>query len=286
MKRLSLNIIGAGHLGKSIAALLVKNKLIQVGSVCNRTKASTLSAIAFIGQGSYCAEIKQLPRADLTLVSVPDDRIADCCEQLADNKTLGAGEIVFHCSGALSSEILSPLKARKVFVASVHPMSSFADPQLSVSQYQNIYCALEGDQEALACLDPLFRGIGSKTFPLKKEKKTLYHAAGVFASNYLVTLAHQSYLCLDEAGVGEEQALQMILGIMRGTLDNIESLSSFDKALTGPIQRADRETLARHMSVLKDKPQEKIYTALGQATLPLTDHDTMTLEALVQSMIS
>lgn len=276
----SMNIVGAGQLGKALGHLLVNHQLVTLSAVCNQSEKSSLEAIQFIGKGRYCASIAALPLADITLISTPDEAIPGTCEQLSKNRHIKPGHIVFHCSGALTSDVLIAAKTKGGLVASVHPMQSFADPKLSAERYEGTYCALEGDEAALSTLRYLFDALGSKTFVINKQKKSLYHAGGVFASNYLITLSMQALGCLNAAGVEHEVAIGLITHLMRGTISNLESTLSPQKSLTGPIQRGDIATIMSHLSSLPTLEQKKLYALLGQATLPLTRHPDNLMEKM------
>lgn len=278
--QLIVNIIGAGKLGKTIGRLLVENNLAKIAGVCNRSLESAMAAVAFIGDGTYFSDIQSLPLADITCITVPDGYIAETSVAICRAGNIKPKSIVMHCSGALTSDVLSAVKIKEALVASVHPMKSFSNPSLSVKNYPGTYCSMEGDPAALSVLEPLFQSIGSITYPIKKDKKLLYHAAGVFASNYLVTLAQQALNHFTEASVPEKIALDIILNLMRGTLSNIENTNSLKAALTGPIQRGDIATIKSHLSAFLDRDQRNLYALLGQCTLPLTAHDLTTITQL------
>ncbi len=268
----SLNLIGAGKLGKTLGHLFVSHALVRLQAVVNSSKGSSREAIAFIGSGTCCNEIRELPSADITLITTPDVFIAPTCQALSQNPSLKPGSLVVHCSGSLSSDALSFAKKRGCFVASIHPMRSFANPEWSIREYSGTYCALEGDVESIPILQGLFESIGSIVYTIHPSKKASYHAAGVFASNYLVTLAHQAIACLEAAGVEELVAMQVILQLMQSSLSNLKSSLSCQKSLTGPIQRGDITTIKRHMEALTED-QHHLYSLLGKATLALTTHD-------------
>lgn len=280
MNYLTVNIIGAGKLGKTIGCLLVKSKLIKIGAVCNTTFISSHNAIKFIGDGTYSPDIAHLPPADITFITTPDDKIANVCKELHRNQFITAGKIVLHCSGSLTSEVLNSLKEKHCFVASAHPMHSFAEPEVSIKEYEGTYCALEGDEQAILKLKPLFDAIGSNSYQINKDKKSLYHAAGVFASNYLITLSQQALSCMHEAGVEDDMALDIILNIMKGSLFNLENMRSSKNALTGPLKRGDISTVKKHLNSFQDVNQKKLYSVLGQATLDLTDIENNVKEKL------
>lgn len=279
-----INIIGAGNLGKTLGHLLVKHQLVRVNGICNTSELSSLKAIEFIGEGNYYPTIAALPEADITFITVPDDLIPKACEELTKNPFLKPGSIVIHCSGSLNSDLLLTLKNRGCFIASIHPMHSFAKPELSVVRYKGSYCAFEGDPEATSLIAELFNGIGSVSYPISKDKKSLYHAAGVMASNYLVTLAQQALLCMEEADVDNEMAMQVITNIMKGTLSNLENTKSPKQALTGPIRRGDRSTIEKHMEAFTADEQRDVYAILGKATLQLTNHEPEIKEQIKEAL--
>jgi predicted short-subunit dehydrogenase-like oxidoreductase (DUF2520 family) len=280
---LKANIIGAGNLGKTLAHLLVKNELICLGAICNRSEESAKRAIEFIGKGSFCSSPSALPYADLTLISTPDDHIAETCLALSKNGQLKPGNLVLHFSGSLTSEALNPVKELGCYVASLHPMRSFANPEISVHQYSGTYCAVEGDAEAVRQIRALFDAIGSISYEITKEKKSIYHAAGVFASNYLVTLSQQALACLLEVGLDQDMAMGVITSLMQGTLLNLKTTSSPTLSLTGPIKRGDALTIQNHMRVLNDDRQT-LYSTLGQATIPLANLDEDKVAQVIKAL--
>ena len=73
-----INIIGAGRLGKTLAALARRSGRYSVQDVMTRNMGSAAAACAFIGMGRPVTEWVDLAAADLYLLAVPDAAIADC----------------------------------------------------------------------------------------------------------------------------------------------------------------------------------------------------------------
>lgn len=276
---MKINVIGAGKLGQTLGYLIVKNQLGKIGGIYNRRQVNSSEAIQFIGQGECFSSLAQLPPADISFITTPDEAIAETAKALC-RSPIKAGSLFVHCSGVLTSDVLSALKAHQAFIASIHPMRSFAKPSLAVEEYPGTFCAVEGDKEGLAILTPFFQSMGSVVHLINKEKKALYHASGVFASNYLITLAEQGSRCLQAVGIEKKQALSVIIDLMKGTLSNLQNLLSTEESLTGPIKRGDCETIKHHMSAFSNRDTALLYSTLGQATLPLSTHDKNTLEKL------
>lgn len=282
MKKLKLNIIGCGRLGKTLAALFVSTEFVCIQDIVNLSIASSEKAVAFLGQGRACLAVKQLKSADIYLIATPDNSIEFIAQQITLQGILKPGDVIFHCSGLLSSECLSSTVSLGCYTASLHPIFSFSEPVMDVKNFRGTYCAFEGNKEALDRLLPLFNAIEGQIFLIEKKSKPLYHAASVFASNYLVTLSAMAKECYSKAGLNEALAENLTLALMSQALGKAQRLKP-QEALTGPLQRADTDTLKKHLSALKSFPElEYIYKSLGKATLALTRHDENLKKSLTQ----
>lgn len=272
----SLNIIGAGRCGKALGLLLKYTQKVHIQGICNQHQQSSQASIDLIGEGKAFKRISDLPPADLTLISVPDDAIEKCAVELSLSPHVQPTGIVFHCSGSLTSDVLLHLKHKGYSTASIHPLRSFADSSKSVAFFSGCYCALEGDMDACEILQSLFFEMGAHVFPLNPSHKKRYHAGAVFASNYLVTLAKTTQSLMVDCGIDEDSSKHMILSLMSSCLENIKNHDTIEESLTGPIRRGDIETLKSHLGVLTDASVDNLYRALGMETLKITDLDKNT----------
>ena len=267
---LKLNVIGCGRLGKTLAFLLRKSNRVCIQDIYNSSISSSENAVAFIGEGTACHALKQFRSADLYLIATPDDAIETACKQLVEQAAPKPGSLVFHCSGLLSSDSLESVRAVGCYTASAHPIFSFSNPLKDVENFAGTYCSLEGDEQALEIISPVIAGIGAQIFLLSKESKALYHAACVFSCNYLITLSAMAEDCYQKARLPHDLAKTLVNSLMMQTLNKLRDTSAL-KALTGPIQRGDKETLKKHLHVLKPFSElEQVYKSLGKSTVPLT----------------
>ena len=208
----------------------------------SRSLGNAQGACDFIGAGRPIDSYHDMRPALIYLIATPDDDIEQACNALAATGQLTADSIVFHCSGAKSSDILRAAANCGAAVASIHPIRSFASPEQVISSFTGTYCGAEGDARALAPLGEMFTAIGGTLVAINSESKILYHAAAVFASNYLVTLFDLSQQAYVKAGVAPEAALQLMEPLVRATVDNVFRLGPA-RALTGPIARGDMVTV-------------------------------------------
>jgi predicted short-subunit dehydrogenase-like oxidoreductase (DUF2520 family) len=261
---ITLNIIGAGRVGRTLAALWHRQAVFAIGGVLNRTAHSAGAAVAVIGAGCVANALRDMPPADLWMLTTPDGDIARNAQAMA------AG-VVFHCSGALPSKELRAVISAGVHVASVHPLKSFADPANAMRTFAGTYCAAEGDPAALAVLTPAFERIGAHVSEIDPTFKTVYHAASVMVCNYLTALMEAGLQCYEKAGLSRETASAMMEPLVRETMDNVFKLGTI-KALTGPIARGDHAVVARQLEALHelDPRIAEIYRALGTMAVDLS----------------
>jgi predicted short-subunit dehydrogenase-like oxidoreductase (DUF2520 family) len=183
---------------------------------------------------------------------------------------LRAGDIVFHCSGALASEQMQLLRNQGAHLASVHPVRSFADSAQVLANFAGTFCCVEGDSAALEVLIPALQAIGTQTLLINAQQKSLYHAASVFACNYLSSLLDVAMRAWQQAGIAPEQAQQLAQPLVRETMENIFRLGPA-KALSGPIARGDWQTVAKQQQAVEewDAAAGDLYRAFSATTAQL-----------------
>jgi len=268
--RLTLNIIGCGKLGKTLGRLWTDKGFFTVQDVLNRDAEHGAAAIAFMGAGRAIQSYRDLRAADVTLIGAIDDQIGDCCERLTESGVLGPTSIVFHCSGALPGSILEPAAKHGSSIASAHPVASFAEPAQMIGRFTGIWCAMEGDPVAVALLKDAFTSIGAVPVEIDGQAKTLYHAAAVFASNYVITLLDVAANLYEHAGIDRTTAYAMMRPLVEGSTDNVFRLGTA-QALTGPVARGDAATVIRQHAALDalDAPLGTLYRQLAGFTARL-----------------
>jgi predicted short-subunit dehydrogenase-like oxidoreductase (DUF2520 family) len=199
------------------------------------------------------------------LLAVPDDALEKVASELSGTCQIDDKHTVLHLSGVLDATALAPLEHCGCARGSLHPLQSLSDPESAPDRLAGAVAAVEGDDRAMRVARQLARAVGLEPFDVPAESKALYHAAAVFASNYLVTLATTAHRLLRKVGLSEERASEALAPIIRGTVENIVEYGP-ERALTGPVARGDRTTIERHLEALPAE-QEALYRALARATL-------------------
>ena len=202
--------------------------------------------------------------ADIVWITVPDDAIASVANALARS---GAwqGKIVFHSSGALTSDELAPLRAKGARVASVHPMMTFVRDD--VPQMAGVAFALEGDAAAVRVAKAVVEDLGGNAFTIKKENKVLYHVFGSFASPLVIALMATMEEVALAAGIRKRDIKRVMEPLIRQTLRNYLTRDAAS-ALSGPLVRGDVATIRKHIAELQRlHTPRQIYLALARAAV-------------------
>ena len=275
----TLNLIGAGRVGQTLAHLWTRHGVLRVQDVLTRSPDSARTALDFIApdvsMARAVAQIADMRPADIWLLAVPDAQIAACAQELAAHARQRGDSpaLAFHCSGAQSAELLAPLRELGWSVASAHPVLSFASAQSAVAQFAGTPCALEGESAACDTLRPLFTAIGAACFDLRSQDKVLYHAAAVLATNFAPVLQALAEDAWRATGMPDALVLRLRERLLRNLVDNIAAFGP-QKALTGPAARGDFAAIARQADVVADwDPQAAAaYRALSALALRMAGH--------------
>ena len=264
-EKIDIAIVGAGRLGTVLALSLTQAgyrvREIIVRGESSRKKARGLSRRVNAPAVPYKHARLQ---AGLVWLCVPDREIEQVAERLATTANW-KGKVVFHSSGALTSDQLAGLRRRGAAVASVHPMMTFV--RGSMPSLDGVLFGVEGDSAAVRLARSIVSRLGGEVFPIAKRGKTAYHTWGTFASPLLLALLVTAEEVAHRAGMPRRNARASILPIARQTLDNYAVLGSA-QGFSGPIVRGDVATVRKHLKALRTLPDVKaVYVALARAAL-------------------
>jgi predicted short-subunit dehydrogenase-like oxidoreductase (DUF2520 family) len=249
-----LNIVGCGKVGQTLAHLWRGSGTFEIQDVLTTSLPSAQRACTLIGGGNPVPSLAVMRPADVWMIGVQDAHIAATATTLAQavgnlSATHNAACVVFHCSGALSSVVLEPLAALGWQTASAHCILSFSTAATAIAQFSGTACALEGDSAALACLRPSFERIGAQCFGVESDQKLVYHAAAVFATNFLPVLQKLAEDAWRASGVPSALLPGLRAALLNNAVANILRTGP-EGALTGPAARGDTAAIARQSAAV------------------------------------
>ena len=270
----SIAIIGAGRLGVPLADALAKAgyPVREIVYRDARTRANRSRHLPRNLRQKARSWDKAHLDADIVWLSVPDRQIQPAAKRLAS-----VGEwknrIVFHSSGALTSDALHALKQKKASVASVHPLMTFVHG--SRPQLKGIPFALEGDPKAIQSAGKIVKTLQGKPFQVRKQDKPLYHAWGTFLSPLLLSFVTTAEQLAQATGIPAQSARNKMLPIVMQTLSNYTNLGPA-ASFSGPFVRGEAAIVAAHLKALEKIPEAReVYLALARSALrhlPVRNH--------------
>ncbi|MDQ0992261.1 Rossmann-like and DUF2520 domain-containing protein [Streptomyces sp. V3I7] len=261
--RLTVGVVGAGRVGPALAASLqlAGHRPVAVSGVSD---ASRRRAEQLLPGVPLVPPAEVLQRAELVLLTVPDDALPGLVSGLAETGAVRPGQLMVHTSGRYGTKVLDPALRAGALPLALHPAMTFTGTPVDVERLAGCSFGVTAPEELRLAAEALVIEMGGEPEWIAEENRALYHAALALGSNHLVTLVAQSMELLRTAGV---EAPDRMLGPLLGAaLDN--ALRSGDAALTGPVSRGDAGTVAAHVTELgKHAPQTLAsYLAMARAT--------------------
>lgn len=261
-----IGIIGSGRVASALGLALAQLSTEPL-AIWGRDPVRCAAAAALIGRAVATALMTEIAETcDVIVLAVSDDALEQSISELAASGGT-ASSFVFHVSGRSGAAILAPLGRKGWLTAAIHPAMTFTgDPQAEVRRMIGASFAVTGlTGESSAAARALVAHLGGVPVDIAEEYRPLYHAALCHGANHLVTLVAGSCEALAAAGVDDPAGL--LTPLVRAALEN--SLGKGMAGLSGPLLRGDEETIAGHISALREHCPALLpsYLAMGLATL-------------------
>lgn len=236
-------IIGSGNVAQHLISAFSKSSETQIIQIFSR------SPFVF-GNIPVVHDLNALADADLYIIAVSDDVIAEVSQQLPFENRL-----VVHTSGSLPMETLSSKNRKGVF----YPLQTFTKNK--TVDFKTIPICLESESATdLNVLQNVAHSISDKVFGISSEQRKYLHVSAVFVNNFVNHL----YKIGSDICTENNVPFDILKPLIRETADKILTLSP-EEAQTGPAKRNDSQTIQRHLDFLSDENQKNIYKLLTQS---------------------
>jgi predicted short-subunit dehydrogenase-like oxidoreductase (DUF2520 family) len=264
--RPSITLIGPGNLGRVLGLALHAagypiDEVVSRDAPESRKRGRALARQVGARAATY-ADARLA--SEIVWLCVSDDAIAPTASALvprADWKR----KIALHSSGARSSRELALLGQRGAAVGSLHPMQTFV--RSSPATLAGVSFAVEGDPAAVRIGRRIARDLGGSVFTIRSEAKVLYHAIGSFCSPMIIATLATAERIARAADIPPAATKRIMHPILRQTIANYLAKGPA-AAFSGPINRADVNTVRKHLEALREVPAARdIYLSLARSAL-------------------
>ena len=251
-------IIGAGRLAWNLAPAL-QNCGAEVIEVWSKSRASAEVLANRIGCCCTWGALDDVTReADLFLIAVKDDVLADVIRQLHEGRELS---LMAHTAGSMPLSLFAETGHERGGV--FYPMQTFSKEREVdfASVHFFIEASCKEDAELLTDLACALTGDDTYVHPSTSSSRRQLHLAAVFACNFVNHCCTLADDVLSDAGLD----FNVLLPLVYETVAKLNQLSPVE-AQTGPAVRRDEYVMGVHRSMLVSKPEmRQLYLLLSQS---------------------
>lgn len=244
-----IGIIGAGR----VAGALVQAYEPCVAWVVARSPQRRAGIRQFVRSVPIIGTLREIVTFPEVILLAVSDRAIECvaAELVQQAGHMLEDRLVVHLSGAFTRQLLAPVERMGGKSAVAHPFTMVPEPH--PAWLYGATWGIEAEQEVVSILNALVYAGGGVPFYLgarvTPERKALYHATAVLASNVVTAAIGTALECAHKAMIPPALFLPPIL---RATLESavISLLNGALPPLTGPFARNDWTTIHAHLSAL------------------------------------
>lgn len=261
--RLRVGVVGAGRVGSVLGAALARagHHVVAVAAVSDASRARAGRLLPGV---PVVPPHEVLARAELVLLTVPDDALPGLVEGLVSSGAIAPGRLLVHTSGRYGTAVLDPATRAGALPLALHPVMTFTGRSEDLTRLAGACFGVTAPDALRPIADALVLEMGAEPQWVDEEHRVLYHAALAGGANHMTTLVNESVDLLRRCGITDpERLLAPLLG---AALDN--ALRQGDSALTGPVARGDAGTVAAHLRELRAVSPHAVaaYVAMARLT--------------------
>ena len=195
--------------------------------------------------------LNNLALADIYIIAINDDSIADFSKQLTFKKGL-----VVHTSGSMPLNILHCKANKGVF----YPLQTFSKDQKV--DFKGIPIAIEVEKRSdFNLLESLAQSISENVYEIDSNQREKLHIAAVFANNF----SNQMFKIAKDICDENNFSFDILKPLILETANKVQRINP-EKAQTGPAKRKDQKVILNHVSQLSGE-QKKLYTLMSKSII-------------------
>ena len=240
-------ILGAGNVATHLYKAFDSSKEVAVIQWYNRNIKSIPSCNETI---LVTDDIESLIEADLYIIAVSDDHIAELSSKLPFEDRL-----VVHTSGSVGIHDMDKKNRRGVF----YPLQTFS--KNTEIDFATVPICLETlDKADYHLLKSVASAISDHTKRVNTEQRAALHLAAVFVNNF----TNQLFRIAQEITESKSTEFDLLKPLIFETAKKVQELSPY-RAQTGPAKRNDKKTIKRHLKLLENDHHKEIYKLLTES---------------------
>lgn len=255
LQPLKIIIIGTGNVAGHIAESFTEINTLKLVQVFNHRKSKQAMAFSKKHGTTLLVDYKKIDTtADLYIISVKDDAIAEVVKQLSGLKLKG---LVAHTSGSID---INALKTASMQTGVYYPLQTFTKNN-SIDWRTTPLLIESNTPKGLAILKKVAGSVSGTVKTINSTTRLKLHVSAVFACNFTNALYAAAFEII-ETGLNKKDTA-LLKPIMLQSYLKLDTMSP-KQAQTGPAMRNDKTVMKKHLSLLKsDKQLTAVYKLLS-----------------------
>lgn len=246
--RMNIGFIGAGKVGCTLGKYFAEGGA-SLSGYYSASQETSHEAAHFTNTCSYNSAEDLIRECDCVFVTVPDGEIPNVWNEIRDYDI--KDKIICHCSGAMTaSDAFYGIEESGAVGYSVHPLFAVSDRFNAYREMSGVFFTVEGAEGRIEEIVDMLSSLGNPVRVIRPEDKTKYHCAAAVASNLVCSVLDMSFGLMVQCGFEATDARKAMAPLIEGNVEHVISVGA-QEALTGPIERNDTETVAKHIKCLK-----------------------------------
>lgn len=245
-KQFNITIIGSGNVAFHLGNALY-NAGVNIVEVYSKTykNAYTLSKQLNAKTVRNLNELSN--NTDLIIIAVKDDEIINVVKKIQQKNTF-----IAHTSGSIPISVFDNLgiTAYGIF----YPLQTFSkEKKININEIP--FCLEANTTKNLKLLEQVAKTISNNVYIVDSNQRKILHLAAVFACNF----SNHLYSIANSILTKNNLSFDLLKPLIKETANKIEH-SLPHQAQTGPAIRKDKQTIDKHIAMLKeDEDYKKIY---------------------------
>ncbi len=227
---IEVSIIGSGNVAEGLAYAVAECDALRLVEIAGRNE-QRVSELAN-ATGACAAQIDQLQPADIYIISVNDDAIADVASRLPRNRA-----VVVHTAGSVAMDGVDGV---------LYPMQTFTrGRRVDIGR---VPFFVEGAPLATE----VAKSLSDSVVELDSERRRQLHLAAVFACNFTNAMYGATHSILERNGL----SLNLFRPLVEETLSKaFDPANTPREVQTGAARRGDQRTMESHVELLENDTQ-------------------------------
>lgn len=242
-------LVGSGNVATHLGISLIQQgyKIKQVWS--NQLKNAEILAKKL--DSTATNKITSLKYADLYIISVKDDILANIIQQLENIN-------IVHTSGSAGLEVF---KNRFNNYGVLYPLQTF-NKEVSIDLSTTPIFIEANNLNFHNKLIDVAAKLSKKVVTMKSEQRQQLHIAAVFACNFTNHMFEIAHNILNKSNID----FKLLLPIINQTVIKLEK-SKPSEVQTGPAKRKDKEIIQKHINNIQEKKLKDIYKLISNSIM-------------------